>query len=147
MTKDELEVILEEITAQREILLNALDELEKTESDLTGSHSEEKPKEGQNITNFDFKKVMHDAISSGRIKKALEKISDGMDLSKVALKSLSDIIDKTKDKLKGNIDEVTGPMGMPIMTDMWLPMLISLLQTHEFQHLLANVFVQLVKDG
>jgi hypothetical protein len=36
---------------------------------------------------------------------------------------------------------------MPIMTDMWLPMLLSLLQTQEFQHLMANMFAQLVKDG
>ncbi|NLZ54988.1 MAG: hypothetical protein GX892_17945 [Thermoanaerobacteraceae bacterium] len=70
-----------------------------------------------------------------------------MDLTKVALKSLSDIIEKTKDKLEGNIDEVPGPMGMPIMTDMWLPMFLTLLQTQEFQHLLANMFAQMVKDG
>jgi hypothetical protein len=70
-----------------------------------------------------------------------------MDLTKVALKSLSDIIDKTKNKLEGKVEEVAGPTGMPIMTDMWLPMLLSLLQTQEFQHLMANMFAQLVKDG
>ena len=56
----------------------------------------------------------------------------------------SDIIDRL-DKLEGNIDEVSWSMGMPIMTDMWLQMFLTLLQTQEFQHLLANMFAQLFK--
>lgn len=149
MTRDELEMSLDEIKAQREILLNALDELEKAEPYPTDSELGEEPKEPEepDVMNFDFKKVIYNVIASGNLKNVLNKISDGMDYTKTALKSFSDIIDKTRDKLEGNIDEVAGPMGMPIMTDMWLPMFLTLLQTQEFQHLLANTFAQLFKDG
>lgn len=145
-----LENSLEDINAQRDILLSALEELEKMEPESKDSKRQDEPadsKAQQNLTSFDFKKIVFDAIASGRLQKTLVRAADGMDLTKVALKSLSDIIDKTKDKLEGNIDEVPGPMGMPIMTDMWLPMFITLLQTQEFQHLLANMLAQLVKDG
>lgn len=107
-------------------------------------HDESKAQDSGNIN---FKKILYNAITSGNLQKMLVKVADGMDLTKVALKSFADIIEKTKDKLEGNIEEVAGPMGIPIMTDMWLPMFLSLLQTQEFQHLLANMFAQLVKDG
>lgn len=150
MTKEELENSLEEINAQREILLSVVNELEKIEDEKTDFNRQEEPKDSrsrQNLSKYDFRKIMYNAIASGNFQRMLDKIVDGMDLTKVALKSLSDIIEKTKDKLEGNIDEVPGPMGMPIMTDMWLPMFLTLLQTQEFQHLLANMFAQMVKDG
>jgi len=149
MTRDELESSLEEIDTQRETLLNVLNELEKNESESTDLKVQEEQdlKAKPNLTTNNFKKILYEAIASGSLQKALVRLVDGMDLTKVALKSLSDIIDKTKNKLEGNIEEVAGPMGMPIMTDMWLPMLLSLLQTQEFQHLMANMFAQLVKDG
>jgi len=56
-------------------------------------------------------------------------------------------LEKTKNKLEGNVEEVAGPTGIPIMANMMLPMMLSLLQTQEFQHLIANMFAQLVKDG
>jgi hypothetical protein len=150
MTRDELEMALDEIEAQRNILLSALGELEKPETDSTDSESEEEvegPEKEPDLISFDIKKVMYNAIASGNLKNVLEKMSTGMDFTKTALKSITDIIDKTRDKLEGNIDEVSGPMGMPIMTDMWLPMFLTLLQTQEFQHLLANMFAQLFKDS
>ncbi|HHY70307.1 MAG TPA: hypothetical protein GX519_01310 [Thermoanaerobacterales bacterium] len=150
MTRDELVMALNEIEAQRNILLSALDELEKPETDPTDFESEEEPvgpKKEPDLINFDIKDIMYNAITSGSFKNALMRISDGMDFTKTALKSFSAIIDKTRDKLEGNIDEVPGPMGMPIMTDMWLQMLLTLLQTQEFQHLLANMFAQFFKDG
>lgn len=145
-----LENNLEEVKAQEEILLSMPNEPEKAESEPTDSESQEDRTDSnarQDSTSSDFKKIIYNAIISGKLQKMLEKVVDGMDLTKVALRSLADIIDKTKDKLEGNVDEVPGPMGMPIMTDMWLPMFLSLLQTQEFQHLLANMFAQLVKDG
>ena len=147
MTRDELEGSLEEIETQREILLSVLNELEKSESESTKLQEEPDLKAKENSTGKNFKKILYDAIASGSLQKALIRLADGMDLTKVALKSLSDIIDKTKNKLEGKVEEVAGPTGMPIMTDMWLPMLLSLLQTQEFQHLMANMFAQLVKDG
>ena len=149
MTRDELEGSLEEIETQREVLLSVLNELEKNEPESKDFEMQEEQefKAKQNSTGKNLKKIMHDAITSGSLQQALERLADGMDLTKVALKSLSDIIDKTKNKLEGKVEEVAGPTGMPIMTDMCLPMLLSLLQTQEFQHLMANMFAQLVKDG
>ncbi|NLZ54630.1 MAG: hypothetical protein GX892_16120, partial [Thermoanaerobacteraceae bacterium] len=118
MTKEELENSLEEINAQREILLSVVNELEKIEDEKTDFNRQEEPKDSrsrQNLSKYDFRKIMYNAIASGNFQRMLDKIVDGMDLTKVALKSLSDIIEKTKDKLEGNIDEVPGPMGMPIM--------------------------------
>ena len=149
MAKDEIEMALEELEAQRNILLSALNEMEIPEPDTEDLESEEvpeSPEEDPDLMKFDIKKVMYEAIASGSLKNVLEKMSTGMDFTKTALKSITDIIDKTRDKLEGNIDEVSGPMGMPIMTDMWLPMFLTLLQTQEFQHLLANMFAQLFKD-
>lgn len=150
MTKVELEMSLDEIRAQREILLNALSELEKSEHDLKDSELEEEPEgpaEEQNLSDLGIKKIIYNAIASGNFKNALDKIYGGIDYTRTALKSFCDIIDKTQDKLRGNIDEVPGPMGIPIMTDMWLPMFLTLLQAQEFQHLLANMFANLLKDG
>ena len=56
MTRDELEMSLDEIKAQREILLNALDELEKAEPYPTDSELGEEPKEPEepDVMNFAF---------------------------------------------------------------------------------------------
>ena len=138
MTKEDLEIALKELETQREILIKALNELNNNESGSLDFKVEE-------MKEFDIKKIMYNAIASGRLKNVLDSVSDGMDLTKTTLKSFSDIIDKTRDKMEGNIDEVLGPTGMPIMTDMWLPMLLTLLQTQEFQHLMANMIAQLFK--
>jgi len=148
MTKDELEGSLEEIGTQCEMALCEINELEKEMVESKDFKTLEKTDSNaqQNFANNNFKKVLHNAITSGNLRRTLERLADGMDLTKVALKSLSDIIEKTKDKLEGKVEEVAGPTGIPIMTNMWLPMLLSLLQTQEFQHLIANMFAQMVKD-
>ncbi len=151
MTKDELEMTLNEIKTHREILLSALNELKKAEPDPKNSEeadenlkeSEEEPE----LMKFDFNKIIYDAITTGKIKRVLEKIIGGMDLTKTALKSLCDIVDKTRDKLEGKIKGVSGTEGIPIMTDMLLPMFISLIQTQEFQHLMSNMIAQLFKES
>jgi len=149
MARDEFEGTLEEIDPHGEVALIAVDELEKSRNDSADNENQEVQDltAKKSLTNNNIKKIMYEAITSGTLQKVLIRLADGMDLTKVALKSLSDIIDKTKNKLEGKVEEVSGPMGMPIMTDMWLPMLISLLQTQEFQHLIANMFAQMVKDS
>ncbi|MDD4569253.1 MAG: hypothetical protein PHE70_03900 [Tepidanaerobacteraceae bacterium] len=150
MTKDELKTALDETEAQRDILMRVLEELEGGEPHQSEPETKEETSEPEIepvVEINDIKKVLHNAIASGNLKNVLEKIAGGMDFSKTALKSFSDIIDKTRDKLEGNIDEVPGPTGIPIMTDMWLPMFLTLLQTQEFQHIIANMIAKFFKDS
>jgi|GEM_PF-1365605 len=149
MTKDEQKNDLGGIYSQEDTALlktqeEKNDNVVSRELDiLEGQDSKAK----DNFSAYNIKKIMHDAIASGNLQRALIRLADGMELTKVALKSLSEILEKTKNKLEGNVEEVAGPTGIPIMANMMLPMMLSLLQTQEFQHLIANMFAQLVKDG
>lgn len=79
------------------------------------------------------------------MKDILDRISDNIDYAKTAVISLSNIAEKAQDKLDGKVEEITIASGTSIKSDMWFPMILGLIQTQEFQHLMANMVVGAVK--
>ena len=95
---------------------------------------------------LDAKNMVRQSIISGNLKNVLEKISNNIDYAKIAVISLSDITQKAQDKLSGKVEEITIASGESIMSNMWFPMVLGLIQTQEFQHLVANTIAGVLKD-
>jgi len=136
MTKEELERELAEIEARR-------DELQKQ---LNQS-------DGESFTEDDYvtmaaiaKKALHSALTTGSLKSFLEKLTSGVDFAKSALVSFTQIVEKAQEKMEGKVETVTIAGGMSVMSNTWLPMIMGMMQTPEFQHLMANMLVKLLKD-
>lgn len=118
---------------------------EDLEQETLSDVEEESTQEPKTIATA-AKDAVKNAVTSGNLKSTMGKISGGLDFAKVAVNSFSDILDKAQEKIHGNIEELPGPTGIPIMTDMWVPMFLGLMQTQEFQHLMANMLVQVIKN-
>ena len=93
------------------------------------------------------KKNARQLITSGNLKNIFDNIINNIDYAKTAVMSLSDITEKAQDKLEGKVEEITIASGMPIRSDMWFPMVLGLIQTQEFQHLMANTVVSAIKES
>ncbi|MCR4429445.1 MAG: hypothetical protein NUV45_00330 [Tepidanaerobacteraceae bacterium] len=135
MTKEELEKALKEVEEQRNQLREELNKYEN-------------PDESNVVTMAaSAKKALQNAISSGSLKNILEKVSGSIDFMKTAVTSFTQIVDKAQQKLEGKVEEITIQGGMKVMSDMWVPMVLGLIQTQEFQHIMANMLVKIIKDS
>lgn len=135
MTKEELEKALKEVEEQRNQLKEELNKYEN-------------PDETSVVTMAaSAKKALQNAISSGSLKNILEKVSGSIDFMKTAVTSFTQIVDKAQQKLEGKVEEITIQGGMKVMSDMWVPMVLGLIQTQEFQHIMANMLVKIIKDS
>lgn len=136
MTREELRNALKDMDEQRNRLKQELEQVEKkgdkNDEPLTAS-----------ITAA--KRTLEESIASGNLKDILDRISDNIDYAKTAVISLSNIAEKAQDKLDGKVEEITIASGTSIKSDMWFPMILGLIQTQEFQHLMANMVVGAVK--
>lgn len=164
MTKEQLERALDEVDMQRQILITELRKFqseemhdEETQGDFPkgdtdfdkesdNNFGEEETNRGPKTMATATKNIVKKAVVSGNLKDTMGKVSGALDFAKVGVNSFCEILDKAQEKLDGNIEELPGPMGIPIMTDMWIPMLLGLMQTQEFQHLMSNMLVQIIKD-
>ncbi|HHW03270.1 MAG TPA: hypothetical protein GXX35_10785 [Thermoanaerobacterales bacterium] len=135
MTKEELEKALKEVEEQRNQLKEELNKLENPGEDSVVTMA------------ASAKKALHNAISSGNLKNTLEKVSGSLDFMKTAVTSFSQIIEKAQQKMEGKVEEITIQGGMTVMSDMWVPMVLGLIQTQEFQHIMANMLVKIIKDA
>ncbi|MDI3481555.1 MAG: hypothetical protein PWQ97_1210 [Tepidanaerobacteraceae bacterium] len=135
MTKEELEKALMEVEEQRNQLKEELNKFENPEeTDVIAMAAS-------------AKKALQNAISSGSLKNILEKVSGSIDFMKTAVTSFTQIIDKAQQKLEGKVEEITIQGGTKVMSDMWVPMVLGLIQTQEFQHIMANMLVKIIKDS
>ncbi|HHY70310.1 MAG TPA: hypothetical protein GX519_01325 [Thermoanaerobacterales bacterium] len=133
-------------------LLQALKDIDKKKGLL---EQELKQLEGKIENNDDplavsvmnAKKTVRQSITSGNLKNMLDNILNNIDYAKTAVISLSDITEKAQDKLEGKVEEITVASGMSVMSNMWFPMILGLIQTQEFQHLTANMVVSAVKES
>ena len=156
MTKEQLVMALDEVERQRQILVNELkkmgheeppeDENQDFPEESTENRDESEEKTSPKTVGAATKDIFKEAVVSGNLKNAMTKVSGALDFAKVGVNSFSEVLDKAKAKMEGNIEELPGPTGIPIMTDMWIPMILGLMQTQEFQHLMSNMLVQLIKD-
>lgn len=138
MTKEELEKALKEVEDQRSLLREELNRWNgRIEVDgnlmVTGSTV--------------AKKVLYNAVTSGNLKNTLDKISDSIDFTKTTVTCFSQIVEKAQAKIDGKIDEITMQSGSRVMSDMWPPMVLSLMQTEEFQHIAANMLVKVIQEA
>ena len=96
---------------------------------------------------MNVKSTARNSIASGKLKNVFENIINNIDYAKTAVISLANIADKAQDKLEGKVEEITVSGGMTVMTNMWVPMILGLIQTQEFQHLVANMVVTAIKES
>ncbi|TYP56161.1 hypothetical protein [Thermosediminibacter litoriperuensis] len=141
MNKEELEKALKELEEQESLIKN---ELKKHETNAEGEGARNSEKEAVSITAVG-KKFLRQAIATGNLKEALNKISNSIDLTKSALESFSQITEKAQMKLEGKNLEYTTQDGTILPADKWIPLFLSLMKTEEFQHLMANFLYAIVK--
>lgn len=135
MTKDDLKRAINELDRRKSVLEEDLREIELASNSDPFTQSM-----------LDAKNMVRQSIISGNLKNVLEKISNNIDYAKIAVISLSDITQKAQDKLSGKVEEITIASGESIMSNMWFPMVLGLIQTQEFQHLVANTIAGVLKD-
>lgn len=137
MTKEELEKELAEVEAKRRELQEQLHQYEGGET-----------ADDQVVTMATLtKKALQSAFASGSLKSFLEKLTGGVDFAKSALISFTQIVEKAQEKMDGKVEEVTLAGGMSVMSNTWLPMVLGMMQTPEFQHLMANMLVKILKES
>jgi len=136
MTREQLESALREVEEQRSQLREELNKLEG-------------PDETNGVVTMaaNAKRALYNSIHSGNLKNILEKVTGSIDFMKTAVTSFTEIVDKAQQKIDGKVEEITMQSGMTVMSDMWLPMAMGLLQTQEFQHIMANMLVKIIKDA
>ncbi|HHY42484.1 MAG TPA: hypothetical protein GX514_06525 [Thermoanaerobacterales bacterium] len=138
MTKDELRKALRDIENKKSQLEQQLRQLEEEEMEMSDPLT---------ASIMNAKKTARSAILSGNLKNLFDNILKNMDYAKTAVISLANIADKAQDKLEGKVEEITVASGMSVMTNMWIPMILGLIQTQEFQHLMANMVVAAIKES
>lgn len=138
MTKDDLQQSLKDINKKKTLLEQKLQQLEgrieNNDDRLTASM-------------MDVKQTVRQSIASGNLKNMFDSILNNIDYAKTTIISLSNITEKAQDKLDGKVEEITVANGMSVMSDMWFPMMLGLIQTQEFQHLIANMVVGAIKES
>jgi hypothetical protein len=92
------------------------------------------------------KNAIRNALLSGDLMNTLERVLNGINFAQATVASFSNVVDKAQQKIEST-SETTGENGLQILNEAWLSMFQSLMQTEEFQQLLANILVQIVKDG
>jgi len=137
MTKDELRKALSEIENKKSQLEQQLRKLEEETEDIDDPLT---------ASIMNVKNTTRKAIISGNLKNIFDNILKNIDYAKTAVISLANIADKSQDKLEGKVEEITVSSGMSVMTNMWIPMILGLIQTQEFQHLMANMVVSAIKE-
>jgi len=138
MTKEEIRRALREIESKKSELEQQLKQLEEETEGFNDPLTASLMK---------AKNAARKSITSGNLKKTLENMLVNIDYAKIAVKSLANIADKTQDKLEGKVEEITVASGMSVMTNMWVPMILGLIQTQEFQHLMANMVATAIKES
>lgn len=137
MTKAELQKALRDIEKKKMELEQQLKELEE----------ENKGNDPITASIMNVKSTARNSIASGKLKNVFENIINNIDYAKTAVISFANIADKAQDKLEGKVEEITVSGGMTVMTNMWVPMILGLIQTQEFQHLVANMVVTAIKES
>jgi len=138
MTKEEIKKALKEIEDKKSELEQQLRQLDE------GSEGIYDP---ITASLMNAKNAAKNSITSGNLKKVFDNILNNIDYAKIAIKSFANIAEKAQDKLEGKVEEITVASGMSVMTNMWIPMILGLIQTQEFQHLMANMVVNAIQDN
>ena len=136
MTREELEKELSELESKRTELRKQLKQYESgdTDDDVVTMAS---------LT----KKALQSALMTGNLKSFLETLTGHVDFAKSALVSFTQIVEKAQEKIEGKVEEVKIASGMSVMSNTWLPMIMGIMQTQEFQHLMANMLVKVLNES
>jgi hypothetical protein len=138
MTKDDIIKALSEIENKKSQLEQQLRQLEEENESIDDPLT---------ASIMKVKSTARNSITSGNLKNMFGNILNNIDYAKIAVKSLANIADKAQDKLEGKVEEITVSGGMSVMTNMWIPMILSLIQTQEFQHLMANMVATAIQES
>lgn len=88
--------------------------------------------------------LLHQSIADGSLKEKLEKISNSADIFKSAVTSFSQIVSKAQEQLENQPAQVSSDDNLSFLTEMWVPMFLNLIETSEFQGLMASMLVRMV---
>lgn len=138
MTKNEIKKALREIENKKSELEEQLRQLEEESENFYDPLS---------ASLMNAKNAARKSLTSGNMKKLFDNILNNIDYIKIAVKSFANIAEKAQDKLEGRVEEITVSNGMAVMTNMWIPMILALIQTQEFQHLMANMVATAIQES
>jgi hypothetical protein len=138
MTKNEIKKALREIENKKSELEEQLRQLEEESENFCDPLS---------ASLMNAKNAARKSLTSGNMKKLFDNILNNIDYIKIAVKSFANIAEKAQDKLEGRVEEITVSSGMAVMTNMWIPMILALIQTQEFQHLMANMVATAIQES
>ncbi|ADL07260.1 hypothetical protein [Thermosediminibacter oceani] len=133
MTREELKKVLEEIETLKGLIRKELgDEAFEERSVSSGAST--------------LKNTLRRSIKSGEFKSTLLKISGSLDFTKSAIGSISQIVEKAREKINGESEKASDLSQIAAMGSAWFPMFLSLMQAPEFQNLTASMLANMLKD-
>ncbi|TYP52427.1 hypothetical protein [Thermosediminibacter litoriperuensis] len=142
MTREELEKVLEEIEARKDLIKKELDNISAGGGTESGVEEELRGRSPSAA----LKKALRRAIKNGDLENALEKVSNSLDLTKSAVETMAQIVEKARAKISGEVENADGINQMAAMANTWLPMFLGLMKTPEFQNLSASMLVNMLKE-
>lgn len=94
-----------------------------------------------------MKKALREAVASGKVSLALENVSGSLEVTKSAVESLAQVVERAREILKAsNKKGKVGSDGAAVLSTTWLPMMLGLIKTPEFQNLTASMIANMLKE-
>lgn len=87
---------------------------------------------------------LHQSISDGSLKEKLDKISNSANVFQSTVNSFSQIVDKAQKQMENQSAQVSTGNDLSIFADMWVPMFLNLIETSEFQGLVASMLIKMI---
>lgn len=87
---------------------------------------------------------LHQSISDGSLKEKLDKISNSANVFQSTVDCFSEIVDKAQKQMESQSAQVSAGNDLSILADMWVPMFLNLIETSEFQGLMASMLIKMI---
>lgn len=114
--------------------------IEKKQDEGNPSNKKKKPYTMAMAT----KDRLHQSISDGSLKEKLDKLSNSANVFQSTVNSFSQIVDKAQKQMESQSAQVSAGNDLSILSDMWVPMFLNLIETSEFQGLMASMLIRMI---
>jgi lipopolysaccharide biosynthesis regulator YciM len=127
-----------------------MEEMEKNEEvrEFDGERKSSKEKDAEiTMEKFPpmFKKALREAVASGKLSLALGNVSGSLEATKSAVESMAQVVEKAREILS-SAGKKDGIGSAAVLSSAWLPMVLGLMKTSEFQNLTASMIANMLKE-
>jgi len=141
MNKEDLEHALNEVNKKKNLIEKELYKLEAQNNEQYQKNLKREKK--QYRAAMFTKDALARSVSDGSLKNNLDKVSTSLDNIKSVVASFSLVAEKAQEKMESNTAEIASN-SLPSMAELWVPMLLNLLHSDDFQELMANMLIRMV---